>query len=400
MVAAVAGVFLLGVGLTLADSFGARKEITQGIERKDYGGGEIHQDVRARYGETEQEVGVDVYAKIYEPGEAQQMLSRCVETLEEEILGENESLDQVASDLDLITQIPGEEVEVSWELDNYEVLNSYGEIQEVEIPEEGVLVELNAVLTYTPNPDVQALYECTARVVPAALSPEEAAKADLETAIQQAEAATRTEAVFTLPGTVNGESVTYYRLKDTRGLTLIILSLVIGILLVAREKQNRDQERVKRQNQMMLDYPEIVNKLVLFLGAGMTIKRAWNKIVSDYEAQKEVWGERYAYEEMKITCHEMDSGIMESESYERFARRCDLQAYTRLGALLSQNLRRGTKGLNELLSAEAQQAFEERKARARQQGEEAGTKLLLPMVLMLVVVMVIVIVPAFSSMQM
>ena len=28
---------------------------------------------------------------------------------------------------------------------------------------------------------------------------------------------------------------------------------------------------------MMLDYPEIVNKLTLFLGAGMTVKRAWKK---------------------------------------------------------------------------------------------------------------------------
>ena len=55
----------------------------------------------------------------------------------------------------------------------------------------------------------------------------------------------------------------------------------------------------------------------------------------------------------------------------------------RFGALLSQNLRKGTKGLNDLLRLEAIQSFEERKARARRLGEEAGTKLLLPMFLML-----------------
>jgi len=48
---------------------------------------------------------------------------------------------------------------------------------------------------------------------------------------------------------------------------------------------------------------------------------------------------------------------------------------------------------------ESIQAFEDRKARARRLGEEAGTKLLLPMFLMLAVVLVIVIVPAFLSMQ-
>ena len=102
---------------------------------------------------------------------------------------------------------------------------------------------------------------------------------------------------------------------------------------------------------------------------------------------------------MKITCHEMESGITESESYERFGRRCGLQEYVRFGALLSQNLRKGTKGLGQILKLEAIQAFEERKARAKRLGEEAGTKLLGPMFLMLAVVLFIVIVPAFMSVQ-
>ena len=56
--------------------------------------------------------------------------------------------------------------------------------------------------------------------------------------------------------------------------------------------------------------------------------------------------------------------------------------------------------MNQILKTEASQAFEERKARARRLGEEAGTKLLAPMFLMLAVVLVIVIVPAFMSVQM
>lgn len=50
--------------------------------------------------------------------------------------------------------------------------------------------------------------------------------------------------------------------------------------------------------------------------------------------------ERYAYEEMKYTFHEMKSGIVEGESYERFGNRCGVQAYTKLGAILSQNVER------------------------------------------------------------
>ena len=68
--------------------------------------------------------------------------------------------------------------------------------------------------------------------------------------------------------------------------------------------------------------------------------------------------------------------------------------------MLTQNLRKGSKGLSELLRAEADQAFEERKAAAKKRGEEAGTKLLLPMFMMLSMVLLIVIVPAFLSIQM
>ena len=62
-------------------------------------------------------------------------------------------------------------------------------------------------------------------------------------------------------------------------------------------------------------------------------------------------------------------------------------------------MRISADGLTELLKLESIQAFEERKAQAKRLGEEAGTKLLLPMFLMLAVVLVIVIVPAFLTLQ-
>ena len=131
----------------------------------------------------------------------------------------------------------------------------------------------------------------------------------------------------------------------------------------------------------------------------MTIKNAWKKIVTDYEKKKEKCGERFAYEEMLITYREMQSGVTEAESYERFGRRCGIPSYLKLGAMLSQNLRKGTRGVAEIMQMEAIQAFEERKALAKRRGEEASTKLLVPMFFMLGIVLVIVIVPAFLSIQ-
>ena len=95
----------------------------------------------------------------------------------------------------------------------------------------------------------------------------------------------------------------------------------------------------------------------------------------------------------------MKSGIPEAECYERFGSRCGLQLYLKFGSLLSQNLKKGTKGLRDVLYTESAVAFENRKREARKKGEEAGTKLLVPMFMMLGDVLLIVVVPAFLSMR-
>ena len=64
---------------------------------------------------------------------------------------------------------------------------------------------------------------------------------------------------------------------------------------------------------------------------------------------------------------------------------------------MAQNVRKGGEGFTAMLRAETTEAFEERKAIARQRGEKAGTKLLLPMIMMLAVVLVMIMVPAFMS---
>ena len=101
---------------------------------------------------------------------------------------------------------------------------------------------------------------------------------------------------------------------------------------------------------------------------------------------------------MVSACIEMKSGVAEGAAYENFGRRCGLPGYIKLGSLLAQNLKKGSKGLASILEKEAEASMEERKNMARKLGEQAGTKLLFPMILIFGVVLVILIVPAFLSM--
>ena len=119
------------------------------------------------------------------------------------------------------------------------------------------------------------------------------------------------------------------------------------------------------------------------------------QIIKDKTVHPEI---RFAYKEVLTTIYEMESGVPEAEAYERFGRRCQLTCYIRLGSYLSQNLKKGSRGLEEFLVREAVSALEERKNNARKIGEKAGTRLLLPMILMLGVVIAVLMIPAFMVM--
>lgn len=394
---------VLAAALLVSDKKESASPVTE-IRRNDYGKGRATHVLQVTIDGKEQKESMEIAVdeKRYTKEEMDKVFNRAVRKLEPLILGENQSLDEVRSDLKLVTEIPGEPVEISWELDRYDLMNIYGELNEKGLAEEpeGALVKLKACLIYTQDESMQILEEMCARVYPPKLSGEERQAAQVKQVIAEEEERSREEDVLKLPGEVNGKKIVLRNPDNPRGWYVLALGPVICLLLVSLQKQNEQKEKESRERQMMLDYPEIMNKLTLLLGAGMTVKKAWGKIVQDYERQKESLGFRHAYEEMAVAYREMQSGVTETESYERFGRRCGLKAYRKLASLLDQNLRKGTKGLTALLGAESLQAFEERKAAAKRRGEEAGTKLLVPMFFMLAMVLVIVIIPAFLSIQM
>ncbi len=392
---------VLGLGLILYDFHASMKASDGIIKRNDYGQGSRTENLEAEVeGESEKiPLEIEVKERQYQAEEVQDFFDRILGKLDKKILEDNESFQHVNQNLNLITSIDGEPVEISWELDRYDLMNVKGEIMKEEINPEGEIINLQAVLTYTENEAYQASYQQAVCVFPKTASKEMEVAGEINEKIQKNQEKNASKETFTLPKTINGKKISYYLPFDSRGVVLVVMSILILILLWLLGKQRGKELEDQRKEELLLDYPELVNKLTLFLGAGMTVKRAWRKIIQDYEASLKEQTPRYVYEEMKLTLREIESGVPETESYENFGRRCNLPCYLKLGALLSQNLRKGVKGLGEMLHIESLQAFEERKARAKRKGEEAGTKLLLPMFLMLAIVLVIVIMPAFLTLQ-
>ena len=179
---------------------------------------------------------------------------------------------------------------------------------------------------------------------------------------------------------------------------LLLLTLIGGAASYILKDKELQKSMEERRVQMLRDYSQIVAQLVLYMEAGMTMRNIFGQLSGAYLREKKKGApDRYLYEEILMTHRELSSGTSEADAYEHFGIRCGGQQYARLSTLLTQNLKRGNSQLLDLLREESDKAFLDRMDRARKAGEEAGTKLLLPMIVMLVIVMVIIMIPAYMA---
>lgn len=366
------------------------------ILREGYGDDESTRRLQVRIGDLKETVDVTVSGQTYTEAEAEQVFSRAAKQIEKMILGENESLDEVRVDLDLVTEIPEYGISVSWESEDYSVIDMQGKLYQEELTEDGTLVKLTAVLRCGEE---QAAHEFYVRVYPPRLEEREKKRQELDEKLKKADEQDRKENCLVLPDRIGEETAEWSYAAETRAFGILILGAGASVMLCVSESQRKKEEEKKTVIQMKTDYPLIINKFALYIGAGMTIRRAWFCIAQDYEKNRERTGKRKAYEEMAAAMYQIRAGGSEGECYESCGARCGISSYRKFGMLLSQNLRKGPRGITELLRRESEEAFEERMNQAKKLGEEAGTKLMIPMFLMLAVVFLIVMVPALLSIQ-
>lgn len=327
--------------------------------------------------------------------ERQQSFDKAKEELDKAVLGENKRKDEITKPLYLPKTLQNGGVEAEYYFSDYEIFDAEGKLL-VE-PKEPVVVEVTAELSCQGE---TCLYEFFVQAVPRKKSREEQYRDKIRDALTR-ENEEEGKAYLELPEEMEGKDVIWREEKENRSIMAVLLGAAGAVGIFLMEKEKRKREEAARRRQMLLDYPEIVSKLSLLLGAGMNIMTAWEKISGVYRKKREMQETeiRYAYEEMLSVLYEIQSGTGEPQALENFGERCQLSEYRKLSSLLVQNTRKGAKGLQRLLEEEEREAFEQRKARAKKAGEEAGTKLLLPMGMMLVIVLIILILPAGISLH-
>ena len=209
------------------------------------------------------------------------------------------------------------------------------------------------------------------------------------------------EEIVVLPNEIGGKKLTWKETSQHLVAKVIAVELIVIILICIMKQKKKSEELKKRKKDMELEYSEIVSKMAILLGSGMSVKQAWSNISARYldKRKKNQVSEIPIYEEMLITEREINDGKSERIAYQNFCERVNIMCYHRLIRLLISSLDRGSRNICENLEQESEEAFEERKAVARRLGEEASTKMLLPMMIMMSIVIAVIIVPAILSFQ-
>lgn len=356
------------------------------LKREGYGGGDREYSLIMEKDGRDCEVNITVNPKTPDEAELNKLFEDIYEKILTKIVGGNNSLSEVTGNLDF-TYNTESGVTIQYFLDDYSVINSFGEVnnKSLQSPE---AVNISVELQYG---DKYKTYKIPVVVLPGQITEEEQINTELSNRINGENA---NSDYAELPEEIDGKKVKFYEKKKKILPYFFAMFLIIAFLIYYYKIYNPKLTKEKRDKLLITDYPEIVSKLSLLMGAGMSTYNALIKITEDY---KKTGKTKPAYEELSVCLNRISAGIPETDAYVEFGQRCGVMCYIKLGNLLAQNISKGTDNIFRLLKEETEKAFEDRKALAKKLGEEAGTKLLLPMTMMLSVVLIIIVIPAFMS---
>ena len=387
-------IWKLGMVFILVLFLAAYMEVSNGelkdgyfIERNNVGEGEkeLTLEVEANDGKEEYEYHLKIPEVLLTEKEANLMMDNAILEIEDDF---SEVIDTIPIKKNYQSGL----VEATWKFDVSDCMDMEGNIIKEKIPKEGQLVNAEV---YLECQNYEKAYYFAFLIPVQEISFSEKLLTDISLYMEE-EMQKEGETQVILPTKINGQTLTWREKKEGLVIRILFLEILVVVLLVISKAEKKREDEKKYKESMELDYPEIVGQTTLLLGAGMTILQAWNKITAQYldKRQKRLIRKRAGFEEVVYITRRMQEGESEREALTLFGQRVPLISYHRFIRILLNNQSKGNVGVVALLEQETAKAYEQRVLAAKKKGEEASTKMLLPLMIMMILVMAIVILPA------
>ncbi len=370
---------------------GRNKEEGREIHREDVNGASVTYAVTIKdgFGERSGYLNVD---PLRMSDEDIDLMQRDIEAvLDTCVLGGNTSFDDVTADLVFPEKLEGFPVIFSWSTSDPALVRTNGRVMNSDLEKEKT-VTVCAKVFYGEE---FRLYERDVTVVPVRYDERETAFREIMRELQRYEREQDLEKDFVLPQRI-GDAELFPTDKKSFPVAAGggMLAVIILLLVWKGFYTSLEDRRKKRALRAESDCKDFLSRLSILLTAGLTLRSAWKKMTDDY-AEEGV--QSMLSENMSVTCREIMNGSSEKLAYERFGERMENTRYQRIAAILSQSVTKGVSELPELLMSEMREALADEREKIKIRGEQAGTKLLLPMTGFLIIVFALLLVPAFKT---
>ncbi len=344
----------------------------------------------------ERQVTVHVSKQVLSEEKARKLIARAEKEIDGSVKGENPSLDKVTKPLTVKEEYCDGFVEAAWSFSEPTYIGRDGTVFLEKLNEP---VTMLAEITLSCS-GYESVYSFPLKIIIPEVKSREGFGYYLKKALSEADGKGKEHGIFHLPETVGDTPVQWKRQRNFRGQELMGMGVVAAVAIILGQGEEKRRERLRRNEALETDYPELVSTLSLYVSAGISVKSAFSRIALRYKAKMpdQRGSPHPGYDAIVIAVREMEDGISETQAYRKFGARCDHRLYGKLAMMLAQNVKKGNRQLKEQLEKEEAESFEARKVRARILGEEASTKLLLPMGMMLAVVLIVTIAPAMMNM--
>lgn len=386
----------VGMLMSFYEYGSSRKHFDGIITRPGSGEGDAEESFVATYDNTDTKITVPVTERQYSAKERDKLLTKARKEIDETFAGKNQSLDHVTQKVVPKAAYQDGSVSAEWTFDRNDLVDTDGNILWKNLQEDSI-VEATVSLSCQGQTEE---YTFPMKICLPSSDSLSGMHLALEKAAGKANQEHPASASFSLPEMVNGKSIHWKKTYSWDGEKMALLGVAAAVAMLIGASYDRRKKEAEYHKALDRDYPGIVSELSMYVGAGVSVRSALWRMQETYQKKKAEGGRsRAGYEQIAVTCRQLRDGMPEKTAYDEMGERCNTAHYRKLSLLLSQNLRQGNARLTELLVQEESAAEEMQRLMARAAGEEASTKLLIPMVGLLGVVMAILIIPAMLSMQ-
>ena len=395
--------------------FGRDKILLNGyrINRTEIGKSDKTYDFYAILENEKIDVSAVVSAKRYTKKTADEEFKKVFNNILISSLGNNKSYENIIYDLDLKNNY-GKGIDAEWkfipnddDIEKYykyiSIVNQNGIVNNKNLSKDEVIegnleVSFSTYISSSEDKYKSEKYLIPIKIKKRPISQKEHIKNSLLEEIKNTDLKSQEKNFIELPNIINGEKISYREKFDFTIIIIPIFGILLMFLLIYRDKYNMKKEELSIKQGLSIDYPQLITKTLLYVGAGMSIRNTLIRISDNYnnnlKENKTIRVLPIKLEKMKM---KLLNGISELTALYELSKEIDDRNYTRFFNILIQNIKNGNKDLKLILEIEMDDALYERKMNAKKLAEEASTKLILPLIMIFGIIMAVIIIPAFMN---